>query len=53
MGAHKYKIDYGNTDIFKYYKKKTGNPHKITQKKYFDIVNGKDADYEKHLTYIN
>ena len=23
------------------------------QKKYFDIVNGKDADYEKHLTYIN
>jgi branched-chain amino acid aminotransferase len=22
------------------------------QKKYFDVVNGRDAAYEKHLTYI-
>lgn len=45
MGVHKYKIDYGNTDIFKYYKEKTGNPHKLTQKKYFDI-------FEEFITYV-
>jgi branched-chain amino acid aminotransferase len=32
---------------------KMGTITEKIQKKYFDIVNGRDAAYEKHLTYIN
>lgn len=38
-------IDLGNTEIFKYYCQKTGNPHNLTQKKYFEI-------FKEYIEYV-
>jgi hypothetical protein len=45
MGKHKYKADKGNTDIYNYYKKRTGNPHNISQGKMMEI-------FDKYISYV-
>jgi hypothetical protein len=45
MGKHKYTMDMGNTEIFAYYKRKTGNPHNLTQGKMMEI-------FDKYITYV-
>ena len=48
----KYNIDVGNTEIFKYYCKETGNKYKLTQGKYFQIFK-EYIDYVKELMMNN
>lgn len=52
MGKHAHTIDLGNSDIFKYYCKETGNPHKLKQTKYFEIFE-EYIDYIKYLMVYN
>lgn len=52
MGKHKHTIDVGNPEIFKHYCKVTGNPHNLTQGKYFEIFD-MYIDYVKHLMVYN
>lgn len=52
MGKHKHTIDIGNADIYKYYCKRTGNPHNLTQRKYFEIFKVY-IDYVKELMVYN
>lgn len=52
MGPHKYKITYGNNEIFKYYVTKHGNPSGITKGKYFQIFKEYIA-YVRHIMIHN
>jgi len=45
MGPHKYKINYGNVEIFKFYKDRYKNPAKLTKGKYFEI-------FKEYITYL-
>lgn len=50
--AKRYPIDYGNTDIYNFYKKKLNNKVKVSQKVYFAIFD-EYISYVKHLMIYN